>query len=56
MAVHLGPVDHGGHGFVGSDVNFLFRMVDARPPWCGAAPLTSADRFGPRLAMTSGWQ
>ena len=30
-AAHLGPVDHDGHGFVGSDVNFLFRMLDARP-------------------------
>ena len=29
-ATHLGPVDHDGHGFVGSDVNFLFRMLDAR--------------------------
>lgn len=30
-AVHLGPVDHDGHGFIGSDVNFLFRMLNARP-------------------------
>ena len=30
MAVHLGPVEHDGHGFVGSDVNFLFRMLEAR--------------------------
>jgi hypothetical protein len=30
-AVHLGPVDHDGHGFVGTDVDFLFRMLDARP-------------------------
>ena len=30
-AAHLGPVDHDGHGFIGSDVNFLFRMLDARP-------------------------
>ncbi len=30
-AAHLGPVDHDGHGFVGTDVDFLFRMLDARP-------------------------
>ena len=30
MAAHLGPVDHDGHGFVGSDVDFLFRMLDCR--------------------------
>jgi hypothetical protein len=30
-AAHLGPVNHDGHGFVGTDVDFLFRMLDARP-------------------------
>jgi class 3 adenylate cyclase len=30
-AVHIGPVEHDGHGFVGTDVNFAFRMLDARP-------------------------
>lgn len=30
-ATHLGPVNHDGHGFVGTDVDFLFRMLDARP-------------------------
>jgi hypothetical protein len=30
-AAHLGPVHHDGHGFVGADVDFLFRMLDARP-------------------------
>jgi len=30
-AAHIGPVDHDGHGFVGSDVNFAFRMLEARP-------------------------
>ncbi len=30
-AAHLGPVYHDGHGFIGSDVDFLFRMLDARP-------------------------
>jgi hypothetical protein len=30
-AVHLGPVDYDGHGFVGTSVDFLFRMLDARP-------------------------
>jgi hypothetical protein len=30
-AAHLGPVHHDGHGFVGTDVDFLFRMLDARP-------------------------
>jgi class 3 adenylate cyclase len=31
VAAHLGPVDHDGNGFVGTDVDFLFRMLDARP-------------------------
>ena len=31
VAAHMGPVDHDGHGFIGTDVNFLFRMLDARP-------------------------
>jgi hypothetical protein len=31
MAAHIGPVDHDGHGFVGTDVNLLFRMLEARP-------------------------
>jgi class 3 adenylate cyclase len=30
-ALHFGPVDYDGYGFVGSDVNLLFRMLDARP-------------------------
>jgi class 3 adenylate cyclase len=30
-AVHIGPVEHDGHGFVGSDINLLFRMLEARP-------------------------
>jgi hypothetical protein len=30
-AVHIGPVDHDGHGFIGSDIDFLFRMLEARP-------------------------
>jgi class 3 adenylate cyclase len=30
-AAHIGPVDYDGHGFVGSDVNFAFRMLEARP-------------------------
>jgi class 3 adenylate cyclase len=30
VAVHAGPVDHDGYGFIGSDVNFLFRMLNAR--------------------------
>jgi hypothetical protein len=30
-AAHLGPVEHDGHGFVSSDVNFLFRMLEAGP-------------------------
>jgi hypothetical protein len=29
VAVHIGPVHHDGHGFVGHDVNFLYRMLDA---------------------------
>ena len=29
-AAHIGPVDHDGYGFVGSDVNFVFRMLEAR--------------------------
>lgn len=31
VAAHLGPVYHDGHGFVGTDVDYLFRMLDARP-------------------------
>lgn len=31
VAAHIGPVDYDGHGFVGADVDFLFRMLDARP-------------------------
>jgi hypothetical protein len=30
-AAHIGPVDHDGYGFIGSDLDFLFRMLDARP-------------------------
>jgi hypothetical protein len=30
-ASHIGLVEHDGHGFVGSDVNLLFRMLEARP-------------------------
>jgi hypothetical protein len=31
VAAHIGPVDHDGHGFIGSDINLLFRMLNARP-------------------------
>jgi hypothetical protein len=30
-AINVGPVDHDGHGFVGTDVNFTFRLLEARP-------------------------
>ena len=30
-AMHVGPVHHDGHGFVGRDVSLLFRLLDARP-------------------------
>jgi hypothetical protein len=30
-AAHIGPVEHDGYGFVGSDINLLFRMLEARP-------------------------
>jgi class 3 adenylate cyclase len=30
-AAHIGPVDHDGHGFVGTAVNFAFRMLEAQP-------------------------
>jgi class 3 adenylate cyclase len=30
VAAHIGPLEHDGHGFVGTDVNFAFRMLDAR--------------------------
>jgi hypothetical protein len=30
-ATHIGPVEHDGHGFVGSDINLLFRMLEAQP-------------------------
>lgn len=29
VATHIGPVHHDGHGFVGHDVNHLYRMLDA---------------------------
>jgi hypothetical protein len=29
LAVHVGPVHHDGHGFVGYPVNLLHRMIDA---------------------------
>lgn len=31
VATHIGPVHHDGHGFVGHDVNLLFRLLSARP-------------------------
>jgi len=30
-AIHTGPVEHDEYGFVGTDINFLFRMLEARP-------------------------
>jgi hypothetical protein len=30
VAMHIGPVHHDEHGFVGHDVSFLFRLLDAR--------------------------
>ena len=30
-AAHIGPVEHDRHGFVGTDINLLFRMLEARP-------------------------
>jgi len=30
VAVHMGPVRHDGEGFVGSDFDLLFRMLDVR--------------------------
>jgi hypothetical protein len=29
-ALHLGPVCHDGHGFIGADMNLLFRLLDTR--------------------------
>jgi hypothetical protein len=29
-ALHLGPVHHDGHGFIGADVNLLCRLLDTR--------------------------
>jgi hypothetical protein len=29
-ATHIGPVDHDGNGFIGSDINLLFRMMQAQ--------------------------
>jgi hypothetical protein len=45
VAAHIGPVDHDGHGFIGSDIDFLFRMLEARPL---KRALTST---GPELAL-----
>jgi len=30
-AAHIGPVHHDGNGFIGYDLNLLFRMLQARP-------------------------
>ena len=30
VAIHIGPVRHDGHGFVGHDVSLLFRLLNAR--------------------------
>lgn len=30
VAMHIGPIHHDGHGFVGHDVSLLFRLLDAR--------------------------
>lgn len=29
ISVHVGPVHHDGHGFVGHDINLLYRLLDA---------------------------
>jgi class 3 adenylate cyclase len=31
IATHIGPVHSDGHGFVGHDVNLLYRLLEARP-------------------------
>lgn len=41
-AAHIGPVDHDGHGFIGSDINLLFRMLNA-PPFKRALTDSSAE-------------
>ncbi len=30
-AVHIGPIEHDGHGFIGDDVDLAFRMLESRP-------------------------
>jgi hypothetical protein len=30
VAMHIGPIRHDGHGFVGHDVSLLFRLLNAR--------------------------
>jgi hypothetical protein len=42
VAAHFGLVEHDGHGFVGSDVNLLFRLLDA-PPLKRALATSRAD-------------
>ncbi len=41
-ATHFGVVEYDGHGFVGSDVNLLFRLLDA-PPLKRALTASGAD-------------
>jgi hypothetical protein len=41
-ATHFGVVEYDGHGFVGSDVNLLFRLLDA-PPLKRALAASGAD-------------
>lgn len=31
LAVHIGELDHDGHGLVGTDVNHVFRLLEAAP-------------------------
>jgi hypothetical protein len=42
VAAHFGLVEHDGHGFLGSDVNLLFRILDA-PPLKEALAASRAD-------------
>lgn len=42
-AIHLGPVHYDGYGFIGADVNFLFRLLDSRQLKCRLAAASATE-------------
>ena len=50
--VDIGPVEHDGHGFVGSDINLLFRMPRPRLDLSPARRLSAASPHAADLVRT----